>query len=54
MHRLRHLGRLLAEVGRYAAQHRAWWLVPLVVVMLLLGLLIATGQVAAPFIYTLF
>jgi hypothetical protein len=54
MHRLRHLGHLLAEVGRYARQHRAWWLVPLVVVMLLLGLLIATGQVAAPFIYTLF
>jgi hypothetical protein len=54
MHRLRHLGHLLAEVGRYALRHRAWWLVPLVVVMLLLGLLIATGQVAAPFIYTLF
>lgn len=54
MHRLRHLGYLLAEVGRYALRHRAWWLVPLVVVMLLLGLLIATGQVAAPFIYTLF
>jgi len=54
MHRLRHLGLLLAEVGRYAYRHRAWWLVPLVAVMLLLGLLIATGQVAAPFIYTLF
>jgi len=54
MHRLRHLGLLLAEVGRYANRHRAWWLVPLVAVMLLLGLLIATGQVAAPFIYTLF
>ena len=54
MHRLRHLGRLLAEVGRYAARNKAWWLVPLVVVMLVLGLMIATGQVAAPFIYTLF
>jgi hypothetical protein len=51
---LRHLGSLLAELGRYAARHRAWWLVPLVIVMLVLGLMIATGQVAAPFIYTLF
>jgi hypothetical protein len=54
MHRLRFLTRLLAELGRYAARNKAWWLVPLVVVMLVLGLMIATGQVAAPFIYTLF
>lgn len=54
MPRLRHVGSLLAEVGRYAARNRAWWLVPIVVALLILGLLIATGQVAAPFIYTLF
>jgi len=54
VHFLRHLGHLLAEIGRYAARNKAWWLVPLVVVMLVLGLVIATGQVAAPFIYTLF
>lgn len=54
MHFLRHLGHLLAEIGRYAARNKAWWLVPLVIVMLILGLVIATGQVAAPFIYTLF
>jgi hypothetical protein len=51
---LRHLGHLLAEIGRYAARNKAWWLVPLVVVLLVLGLMIATGQVATPFIYTLF
>ncbi len=54
MYRLRHLGQLLAEVGRFAARNKAWWMVPLIVVMLILGLMIATGQVAAPFIYTLF
>ncbi|MBK8167081.1 MAG: hypothetical protein IPK64_14170 [bacterium] len=54
MHRLQHLARLLAEVGRYAARHKAWWLVPMVVVLLLLALLIFTGQASAPFIYTLF
>ncbi|MBK7048502.1 MAG: hypothetical protein IPO18_03970 [bacterium] len=54
MHRLTHLGRLLAEIGRYAAQHKAWWLIPMVIVLLLLALLIVTGQATAPFIYTLF
>jgi len=51
---LRHLAGLLAEVSRYAARHKAWWLVPVVVVLLLLALLIFTGQASAPFIYTLF
>jgi len=54
MHYLRYLGRLLAELGAYARRNKAWWLVPLVIVMLVLGLLIVTGQAAAPFIYTLF
>ena len=54
MHRLRFLTRLLSELGSYAARNKAWWLTPLVVVMLVLGLMIATGQVAAPFVYTLF
>jgi ABC-type dipeptide/oligopeptide/nickel transport system permease subunit len=54
VHRLTHLGRLLAEIGRYAAQHKAWWLIPMVIVLLLLALLIVTGQATAPFIYTLF
>ncbi len=54
MHRLAHLGKLLAELGRYAARNKAWWLVPMVVVLLVLGFLIVTGQATAPFIYTLF
>ncbi len=43
MPRLRHVGSLLAEVGRYAARNRAWWLVPIVVALLLLGLLILSS-----------
>jgi hypothetical protein len=54
MHRFKHLGRLLAEFGRFAMRNKAWWIVPLVLVLLVLGLLIFTGQAAAPFIYTLF
>jgi hypothetical protein len=54
MRRLGHLGRLLGEIWAFAWQNKAWWLVPLVVVLLIVGALIATGQVAAPFIYTLF
>jgi hypothetical protein len=54
VHRIAHLGKLLAELGRYAARNKAWWLVPMVVVLLVLGFLIVTGQATAPFIYTLF
>jgi hypothetical protein len=54
MRRLRHLGLLLAEVWAFARENRAWWLVPLVIMLLLLGLLIFAGQSVAPFIYTLF
>lgn len=54
MHRFAHLGKLLAELGRYAARNKAWWLVPMVLVLLVLGFLIVTGQASAPFIYTLF
>jgi len=51
----RHLGRLLAEFGRFAWRNKAWWIVPIVISLLLLGLLIALGQATtAPFIYTLF
>jgi hypothetical protein len=51
---LRHLGRLLKEFLGFAWHHKAWWIVPVVLVLLLVALLIVTGQTAAPFIYTLF
>jgi uncharacterized integral membrane protein len=51
---MKHLGRLLKEFGQFAWHNKAWWIVPVVGVLLLLALLIVAGQGAAPFIYTLF
>lgn len=51
---LRHLRRLLKEFFGFAWQNKVWWIVPMVLVLLLLGVLIATSQSVAPFIYTLF
>jgi hypothetical protein len=54
MPRLRHVGNLLSEVWSFAWQNKAWWIVPTVIVLLLMGVLIFSGQAVAPFIYTLF
>ena len=51
---LAYLGRLIGEFFAFAWHNKAWWIVPVVLVLLLLGLLIATGTSVAPFIYTLF
>jgi hypothetical protein len=50
----RHLTRLLAEFFGFAWQNKAWWIVPVVLVLLLLALLIVAGESVAPFIYTTF
>jgi hypothetical protein len=52
--KFRHLGRLLGEVWAFAWHNKAWWLVPTVIILLILGVLIFSGQAVAPFIYTLF
>jgi hypothetical protein len=54
MRMLKHIGRLPKEIGEFAWHNKAWWIVPVVLIMLLLALLIITGQSTAPFIYTLF
>jgi len=54
VHRFKQLGRTLAQVWRFALQNKAWWIIPTVVVLLLIGLVITSGQAVAPFIYTLF
>jgi hypothetical protein len=52
---LRHLGRLLKEFFGFAWKNKAWWIVPIVLVLLLLSLFIIAGSGVAPaFIYTLF
>ncbi|MGC1719093.1 MAG: DUF5989 family protein [Isosphaeraceae bacterium] len=46
---------LLSEFWAFLKQNKKWWLLPIVITMLLLGVLIfLSSTAAAPFIYTLF
>jgi Family of unknown function (DUF5989) len=46
---------LVRELCQFLLQTKKWWLFPVIVTLLLLGLLIwMSGTAAAPFIYTLF
>lgn len=46
---------LARELWNFALQTRKWWLLPIIVVLLGIGLIIVLGgTAAAPFIYTLF
>ncbi len=51
---LRHLFRLLADLWAFARQHKVWWMVPLVVLLLLLAVLVVGVSTISPFIYSLF
>ena len=51
---LKYLFQLLKEFGEFAWHNKAWWIVPIVLVLLLLSVLIFAGSSVAPFIYTLF
>jgi Family of unknown function (DUF5989) len=43
------------ELLRFLSQNKKWWLLPIILITLLLGLLMILGSsTAAPFIYTLF
>lgn len=46
---------LLREYWDFLRYNKKWWLVPIIVSLLLVGILIVLGSTAAaPFIYTLF
>ena len=46
---------LIGEFLYFLAHNKKWWLVPIILVLLLVGVLIVLGGTgAAPFIYTLF
>ncbi|MFO7870385.1 MAG: DUF5989 family protein [Kiritimatiellia bacterium] len=51
---LKHLGRLLREFAGFAWDNKAWWIIPIILVLLLFAALLVAGQSSAPFIYTLF
>ena len=45
----------LAEYWLFLRSNRKWWLLPVIVALLLVGVLVVIGgTVAAPFIYNLF
>jgi len=54
MNKLRYLGRLLSEFLTFAWEQKAWWILPILIVLLLVGLLMTTGQTVLPYVYTLF
>ncbi len=48
---------LVTEIWAFLKERKAWWLTPIVAVIVLLGLLLVFAQAAgplAPFIYTIF
>ena len=46
---------LVREFIQFLAHNRKWWLTPIIVVLLLVGLLVVLGGTGlAPFIYALF
>ena len=46
---------LLREFWDFLAHNKKWWLLPIVITLLLVGILALVGSgAAAPFIYTLF
>jgi hypothetical protein len=48
-------GGLIAELWSFMKHNKKWWLTPIVLMLLILGVLIIVGGTgAAPFIYTLF
>ena len=49
-------GKIVAEYFEFLRENKKWWLLPIVVALLLLGLLIVLtkGSALAPFIYTIF
>ena len=47
---------LLRDLWRFLRERKKWWLLPIIVALLLLGILIGFGGASAiaPFIYTIF
>ena len=46
---------LLKDLWNFLRERKKWWLLPMIVMLLLIGILIlSSGTAVAPFIYTLF
>ena len=51
---LRHLGGLLGEVWAFSRANKAWWMIPVIVLLLLLAAITVMVSGVSPFIYSLF
>jgi hypothetical protein len=47
-------GGLISDFWAFMRENAKWWLIPILCVFALLGVLLAFGPSAAPFLYTLF
>lgn len=54
MRRLGYSFKLLREIWGFAAENKAYWIVPLVVLLGIAAFLVTVGQASAPLLYTLF
>jgi len=47
---------LVAELWQFLGQNKKWWLLPIIMTLLVLGVLVAFagGSALSPFIYTIF
>lgn len=54
MSRLRYSVKLFGEFLRYARDNKAYWIIPLILVLGLAGAVVVVSQTAAPLLYTLF
>lgn len=54
MNRMNYAFRLAGEIFQFARERKIYWLVPLMILLMPVAFLIATSEIAAPLIYTLF
>ena len=54
MTKLGYAGKLFREFLGFAHENRAYWIIPLILLLAAMGVLIVASETAAPFIYALF
>ena len=54
MPRIGYSFKLLREFSAFARENKAYWIVPLIVLLALVSFVVVVGQGVAPLLYTLF
>ena len=54
MRPLRNLVGFLRELWAFAREHKKWWLIPVVILLLLVAVFTVAVSTISPFIYSLF